>query len=414
MTASPEIRGGGGRLPIVPFLEIVARRRRMVIALAVAAGLIAGIMGFIIPTTYETTLTIMPPDQSSPLGGMGGGIQSTLAMLQVGFATIATSDLYADMIRSRSVLKYAIDKLDLISAFGITEKDSLKANTFALQQLQGDVAVSTANNGLITITVQAHTGYFPDKTAKAAAQRRVAAIGNALAEGLDKVNREKNTSRARQTRIYLEQQVAATSAQMEKASADLSQFQSSHLAIDVSEQMKAGIEAAGTLQGQLLAREIALGVALQSMRPNNPEVQALQSEVAELRKKLHGFQFGDSEAGVSKDPLDVGLDKMPELGRVYAGFLREVKIQETVFELLTEQLYRARIQETQDVPVVQLLDSATVPAFKKSPVIRKIGFVAGLMGLLLGIFIAYAAEWWERYPGRDADAQGLRNILGRR
>jgi uncharacterized protein involved in exopolysaccharide biosynthesis len=414
MSAPRETPGSDWRLPVVPFLEIVARRRRMVIGLAVAAGLIAGILGFIIPTTYETTVTIMPPDQSSPLGSIGGGIQSTLAMLQVGFATIATSDLYADMIRSRSVLKYAIDKLDLIPAFGITERDSLKAMTYALQQMEKDVDVRTANNGLITVTVRAHTGFLPNKTAKAAAQRRVAAIGNALAEGLDKVNREKNTSRARQTRIYLEQQVAATSDRLERAGKDLADFQSAHLAIDVDEQMKAGIEAAGTLQGQLLAREIALGVALQSMRPNNPEVQALQSEVGELRKKLHGFQRGSPDAAGSPDPLEVGLDRLPELGRDYAIRLRDVKIQETLFELLTEQLYHARIQETQDVPVVQVLDSAAVPAFKKSPVIRKNGVVAGLMGLLLGIFLAYAAEWWQRYPGREADALALGRILRRR
>jgi tyrosine-protein kinase Etk/Wzc len=412
--SAPRETSGERRLPIGPFLEIVARRRKTVIGLAVAAGLIAGIMGFIVPTTYESVMTIMPPDQSSPLGAMGGGLQSTLAMLQVGFATIATSDLYADMIRSRSVFEYTIHKLNLIPAFGITEKDSLKAMAYALGQMDRDVAVRTANNGLITVTVQAHTGYFPTKATKAEAQRRVAAIGNALAEGLEEVNRAKNTSRARQTRIYLEQQVAATSERLDKAGRELADFQSTHLAIDVSEQMKTGIEAAGTLQGQLLAREIELGVALQSMQPNNPEVKALQSEIGELRKQLQGFQHGKPGAASSSDVFDVGLDELPELGRTYALYLREVKIQETLFELLTEQLYHARIQETQDVPVVQVLDPAPVPAFKKSPVIRKVAAVAGLLGLLLGIFVAYAAEWWERYPGRDADKRAFSAVFRRR
>ncbi len=149
--------------------------------------------------------------------------------------------------------------------------------------------------------------------------------------------------------------------------------------------MKAGIEAAGTLQGQLLAREIALGVALQSMRPNNPEVQALQSEVAELRKKFHGFQRRRRTRRVPRTTRwRSGSTSCRSWAAIYAVFLREVKIQETVFELLTEQLYHARIQETQDVPVVQVLDSATVPAFKKSPVIRKIGLVAGLVGTPAG------------------------------
>lgn len=384
----------------------------MVIGLAVAAGLIAGIMGFVVPTTYETSVTIMPPDQSSPLGSIGGGIQSTLAMLQIGFAQIATSDLYADMIRSRSVFEHTITELDLIRAFGIAEKDSLKALTYALQQLESDVTVRTANNGLITLTVRARTGYLPGKADKIEARRRVAAIGNELVRGLDKVNREKSTSRARQTRIYLEQQVQTTAERLEKTGRDLAEFQSAHLAIDVTEQVKAGIAVAGTLQGQLLAREIELGVALQSMQANHPDVRTLRNEVAELRRRIGELRRGGG--GDSSDPIDAGLDKMPELGRLYAGFLREAKIQEVVFELLTEQLYRARIQETQDIPVVQVLDSAAVPAFKKSPVIRKVGMIAGLLGLLLGIFVAHALEWWERYPGREADARALSAMFRRR
>jgi uncharacterized protein involved in exopolysaccharide biosynthesis len=410
--------GGARRLPIASFLEVVARNRNLIVAVAVCAGIAAVIAGFIVPTTYETTVTILPPEQSGGgLGSLAGGLQSSLAILQMGLAQIATSDLYADMVKSRSVLRYTIDRLDLLRVFGFADMDSLRAYAYAMDQLDKDVSVTTSNNGLITLTVRAHTGYLPSKKDKQDAQRRVATLGNALAEGLESVNRQKNTSQARQTRIYLEQQVALTEERLEKAGTELSLFQSGHMAIDIGEQMRSAIETAGTLQGELLARQIALGVALQSMQPGNPEVQRLESEVAQVRRQLKDLQRGTrTPAGgaVPTDALEMGLEEMPELGRAYAKLLREVKIQETLYELLTAQLYQARIQETQDMPVIQVLDEATVPAFKKSPVIRKIGIVAGLLGLAAGLLIAYLREWWGLYPGREQDAAVLRRIFALR
>jgi uncharacterized protein involved in exopolysaccharide biosynthesis len=180
--------------------------------------------------------------------------------------------------------------------------------------------------------------------------------------------------------------------------------------------MKAAIEAAGSLQGELLAREISLGVAMQSMQPENPEVRRLRTEIAEVRRKLRDLQRGTEGARPGTDnpaaAPEPGLEQMPEIGRSYARLLREVKVQETLYELLTAQLYQARIQETGDIPVIQVLDEATVPAFKKSPVIRKVGLIAGILGLAAGLLLAYLREWWDRYPGREADVLVLRRILG--
>ncbi|MFH1145132.1 MAG: Wzz/FepE/Etk N-terminal domain-containing protein, partial [Candidatus Eisenbacteria bacterium] len=127
------------RLPVAPFLEILARRRRLIIVMTMGAAVVAAVFSLIAPVTYESKLTILPPESSSPLNFGRGSLQSSLASLQIGFATTNNSALYADMLRSRSVRRYAIDKLGLIEAYGIDPGDSLKAYTFALDQLEGDM-----------------------------------------------------------------------------------------------------------------------------------------------------------------------------------------------------------------------------------------------------------------------------------
>ncbi|MCC7141127.1 MAG: hypothetical protein IT349_03405 [Candidatus Eisenbacteria bacterium] len=397
-----------GRLPLVPFLALLVRARGLIIGMAFGAALIAVGFGFLSPATYEASLTILPPEGASPLGLAGGGLEGSLAMLQFGLSTLRSADLYADMIRSRSVYRYAIDKLDLRAAYGLTKLDTLRAYEFAYNQLRDDVTVQTANNGLITVTTRAHTGWLPGLPQKNAARERAARIGNTLAEGLDVVNRQKNTSQARQARIYLEEQLRLTDERLHKAGTDLAQFQTQHLAVDLNEQMRVGIENAGKLEADVLAREVALGVALRSMLPTNPEIKRLQSEVDEYRRQLRRMQSGGTAVGEG-----VGLEALPELGRRYALLLRDVKVQETLFEMLTAQLYQARVKETEQMPVVQVLDEARTPIAKKSPVIRKLAVLAFVLGAILAVFLAYAREWWSKYPWRAEDSATLRAILRR-
>jgi len=414
---APEHRSATGRrLPVAPFLGVLGRRRRLVIGLTLGAAIAAGVFGLIAPVTYQSALTILPPEQSSPFALGSGNIASSLASLQMGFARTNASDLYADMLRSRSVRRYVIDELDLLEVYGLAAmEDTLRAITYALGQLESDVNVITFRNGLIVVQARAHTDYFPNSEMKWVARQRSAAIANAMAAGLEAVNREKNTNQARRARIYLEEQLAVTNAALERASRELAEFQQEHMAISLDDQMRVGIETAGTLEGEILAREVALGVALQTMSPENSEVRRLQSELGALRDQLVQLQRGMGGEGTTGlggqgDSLAVGLEALPEIGRQYAFKLREVKIQEKLYELLTEQLYQARIKETETLPVIQVLDEARVPIYKESLAIRKAVVIAALLGLLLSILIAHVLEWWRNYSWREEDQRLLRSL----
>lgn len=401
------------RLPLVPFLEVLSKHRRRILSLAFVAALAAGVFALVSPATYEATLTILPPESGGGLGGLGGvNIESSLAMLQFGMTTLRSADLYADMLKSRSVKRYTIDRLDLLQAFGLAKLDTLRAYGYAFGQLDDDVRVETANNGLITVWVNARTGFFPNRESKRLAAERAAAIANTMAEGLDVVNRTKNTSQARRARLYLESQVDATSQKLESTGTELASFQKRHLAVDLSEQVKVGIETAGKLEADVLAREVALGVALQSMQPSNPEVRRIETEVRELRRQLRNVQRGSAFSG-SPDSLSLGLETLPDLARRYALLLREVKVQETLYEMLTAQLYQARVKETEQLPVVQVLDEARVPYAKKSPLVKKVALLALLLGTACGVVLAFLSEWWSRYAHGAEDLRALRRLFGR-
>jgi hypothetical protein len=73
---------------------------------------------------------------------------------------------------------------------------------------------------------------------------------------------------------------------------------------------------------------------------------------------------------------------LPLLGAKYADYYRRAKIQETVFELLTQQYELAKVQEAKETPSVKVLDPATVPEKKSFP--------PRLLIMLLGTALAFS------------------------
>src|SRR5205814_2312896 len=109
----------------------------------------------------------------------------------------------------------------------------------------------------------------------------------------------------------------------------------------------------------------AAQVQLQVMRnfatDANPEVVALRRRVDEMNRQLAQMQYGDGAAWQFGQPgerhdFTVPFSRVPEVGLELARLTREVKVQETLTTLLTQQVEQARINEARDLPVVQVLD----------------------------------------------------------
>ncbi len=92
---------------------------------------------------------------------------------------------------------------------------------------------------------------------------------------------------------------------------------------------------------------------------------------------------------------------VPGLALDYGRLVRDLRVQETLYTLLTSQHEQAKIGEARDTPTVQVLDSA-IPAERKSkPSIRLNMMIAGVLSLFLGIFLAFFLEYLARIKARE-------------
>jgi hypothetical protein len=88
------------------------------------------------------------------------------------------------------------------------------------------------------------------------------------------------------------------------------------------------------------------------------------------------------------------IRKLPLVGVRWANLYRETKIQETVYELLTQQYEMSKIQEAKEIPTVKVLDPPGVPERKSFPpriVIVLLGTV--LSFVFASVFVLGMASW---------------------
>jgi hypothetical protein len=93
------------------------------------------------------------------------------------------------------------------------------------------------------------------------------------------------------------------------------------------------------------------------------------------------------------------IRNLPLLGVKYADHFRHAKIQETVYELLTQQYELAKVQEAKETPSVKILDPARIPEKKSYPP----RFVIMLLGTFIGValstvWVLGSAQWEEVDP----------------
>jgi hypothetical protein len=124
-------------------------------------------------------------------------------------------------------------------------------------------------------------------------------------------------------------------------------------------------------------------------------VRAAEARVTELQKKLN-----EMGGGASEDTQDVGalypsIRKLPILGVTYADLFLKTKIQETVFEMLTQQYELAKVQEAKEIPSVKVLDVATTPTKRSFPPRILLTILGTLLGLATAMVWVIFRQRWE-------------------
>lgn len=374
---------------LVEKLRLLWSRRKFLLQVFAAGLLCATLLSLLIHNRYTSTTLLMPPDQGPGSGGMAmlsalaGKADSALGSLGgelLGLKT--TGDLFIGILQSRTVKDDLIAKFDLRKAYGVRRWED------ARKILAGRTGVSQDRKSeIISITV---TDRSPQR-AQQMAQEYVAEL-NTVVTNL-------NTSSAHRERVFLEGRLGQVQQDLEAAEKNFSQFASKNTAIDIQEQGKAMIAAGATVEGQLIAAQTELEGLKQIFTDGNVRVRETQARVDELRRQLQklGGKAGGEPAGDEQQDsaaLYPTIRELPLLGVSYADLYRRMKVQEAVFETLTQEYEMAKVEEAKEMPSVKVLDAPDLPERKSFPPRPAIAIFGALLGGGIGVaWILGKAKW---------------------
>jgi len=381
---------------LIDLFLVFFKRKKMVCSIVFAAIILSVIVSLLLPKMYTATARILPPQESnSGLSGLlsqTGGALGGLASSFIGGESSA--DLYVGILESRSVADMLIKKFDL--------KELYEAEY--LEDVYKKLAKRTA------IQVSRKTQII-DVEVEDRDPGKAADMANTYVNALDHINRTVNISEAQRKRVFLESRLKKVKKDLVKAEFILKQFQEKYKLVSIADQARAIIEGAAKIKGEIIVAETELEILKKFGTERQNEAVMLKSKIAELKNqlaKIEGGESGKSVVGKSNmnegDPdFYISFSELPALGMRLAQLMREAKIQEEVFKLITTQHELAKIEEARDVNTIQVLDRAVAPDKKSSPKRALIVILSTVVAFFMAVFLAFFLEYVDRLKTDDQE-----------
>lgn len=423
--------------------SLMMEKKKIVIAIIVVCTLIATIVAFVLPKSYQsTTLVRVKSNNSSTMAGyeaMAAGFG-----IDIGEGSSGSPESYIELMKSREVLEPIIAELDLPDE----DKEKLTVAGFAKKNLE---VTNIKKTDLITIAAYGKT---PEE-----AQMISQGVADNFLALMTKLNKEDNSSVLK----FLDERIKIAKEEMETAENKLQAYQQEHKIYAPDEQAKAIITNLNTydttiaqLQAQSEGDSAKLaGVTSQLEQQNaslleynvsdNTNIGNIRESIVNKRVELVGLQqqFTDEHPDVIKakeelnslekslsdeivkavnsqsvtlSPVQSNLlkDKISTEVQIsvnnaslealkakqaeaqesiatlsadsveYMRLERNAKITGQVYTSLVQNYEQTRIQEAKDSMDIQIIDAADLPkedmpAKPNKKLIVAIGFVLGIM-----------------------------------
>jgi len=326
----------------------VWKRRMRVAATSLGAGVLAVLISLPFPNWYRASAVMLPPQDTDISSALNIGERTLTKFPAFGVLGeyFTPADIFKAILKSRTVLEDVTDRFDLGRVY------RLKSREQTLNALRSHSDVKLAADGTITVSVE-------DRD-----PRRAAAMAMEFLTALDRYNIEKRNTQAHRTRVFLEKRVLETDSLLRISEEAIRRYQESHHTVATPSLNSGDVQSAADLLARKALLEVRLGVLRSYLREDNEEIIQTRTELNQIKSRVA---------------------TLPALQGDLIRLMRDSKVAEQLYLLLTSELERARVREMMNTPTVQLLDPAQVPERHSRPHRAIVGLGATLLGFLASV-----------------------------
>lgn len=344
---------------ILSLLKPLREHRRLVLWAPLGAGALAVALSFLVRPTFTSATMFMPPQQQQSNAAAALASLGALAGL-AGGGVKSSADQYIALMESRTISDRLIDHFNLMQVYDAEFRDDARKMLSERTQI-----TSGKKDGLITVMVEDHD------------PKQAAAMANQYVEELRRMTSVLAVTEAQQRRMFFERKLQETKEQLTAAQVALQD--SGYGSGSLKAEPKAAAEVYAQLRAQLTTAEVRLQTMRGNLASGSPEVQQQTATVMALRERLGALEKSSAAAANGPD---------------YVSKYREFKYQEALFDLLAKQFEVARLDESREGALIQVVDVAAPAERKSKPKRALIGLAAVLLtGLLLPLGLVARGRW---------------------
>ena len=381
-SGATEDSAGSGITMLDLAIPLAMHWRQLVIGPLLVGLAALGITYLIAPTFTSRTVFLPPQAQQSTAASALASLGALSGLAGAAAGIKSPVDQYVALMQSRTVADRLIDEFKLMAVYDEEYRFEVR------KKLAKNVRiVAGKKDGLITVDVDDED------------PARAAAMANRYVDELRRLTSLLALTEAQQRRMFFESQLTTTRDRLTQAQLALQASGFNRGALKA--EPKAAAEGYAKMRAEVTAAEVRLQTLRQGLADATPEIRQQQTLVFALRAEL--------------GKLEGSTDAVNEPG--YIGKYREFKYQEALFDLFSRQFELARLDESREGALVQVVDTAA-PAEKKTRPLRALtAVVATLVALLLAIGFVVVQHLLRAAPVNPATARKLaefRAAIGQR
>ena len=357
------------RMNLLDIFAIVSKRRRFVAAATLIVAILTVVIVLLLPNQYTAETLILPPGQNSSGTAMLNSLGSSalLSAAGAGLGIKNPAEMYVALFKTRTV------EDAVISRFRLTDRYHTSIMSDARHLLEHRTkTLLDPKSGLIRLSATDHDPAF------------AAQLANGYVDEFRNQSAHLVITEAAQRRLFFQQQLLDANENLTTAEEAMKSSQDTTGGLQVDSQTRSLIEAAASLRGQIVAKE----VEIQSMRSfateDNPQMVTAEQQLDALKAQLTKLAGTDPKPG---SEIIVPKGNLRAASLEYVRKLRDVRYYETIAQLIARQFESAKLDEARQGAVVQVADSAVPPDNHSSP--------KRSLTVILATFVGFfGAIWW--------------------
>ena len=336
-------------ISLLDLLIVLAQRKRTILWTTGTFAVVSIVVSLVLPVRYTASTTLLPPAGSNSISSMLtsqlGNLGGMAAMAGGGLGLKNPNDRYVAMLRSQTV------EDEMVKRYGLMQEYHARYLSNARKDFENNATVDgDGKDGLIHISVE-------DRD-----PRKAAEMANGYVDAYRYLSEHLAISEASQRRLFFQQELKEAKNNLADAEVGLEQTELKTGIIQPDSEERALIESAATLRAQITALNVQIqGMQTYATGENSQLVQAEQ-ELGGLRDQLAKLGgSGESTGNGADDAFLLPKGVIPKDEMEYIRRLRDVKYDETIFDILAKQFEMAKLDEAKEGALIQVVDPAVVP-----------------------------------------------------